>query len=257
MIRICVKKPLYSYERVVYPNNLIDSKADIIRYMRYTDGEVEGLNYKDKDETLINDLALSEDELFMLYDKKVRNEIRRADKEDISFYFFDAKEVSRHEDKVKEVIDKYYDFCDGINKPELKNNLNQDEFKAFVANGNIAISKAEYGDGWVYHIYMYDDKTAMLWFSFSDYRNLEGKNQVAGWANRALHHKDMMAFKELGLEKYEWGGISSSKEPNGIDKFKMNFGGTVTKVYYDFKGNTLKGRMLIGLKSLISKRKEE
>ncbi|MBP5599727.1 MAG: hypothetical protein J6X48_05535 [Lachnospiraceae bacterium] len=256
MIRICVKKPLYSYERVVFPNSIIESKADIIRYMRYTVGDVEGLKYEEKDETLINDLTLSEDELFMLYDKKVRNEIRRAEKEDISFYFYNAKEVAINAGK-EEVIDKYYDFCDGINKPELKNNLNRDEFKAFVANGNIAISKAEYGDGGVYHIYMYDDKTAMLWFSFSDYRNLEGKNQVAGWANRALHHKDMMAFKELGLEKYEWGGISSSKEPNGIDKFKMNFGGTVTNVYYDFKGNTLKGKILIGLKSLISKRKEE
>ena len=33
-------------------------------------------------------------------------------------------------------------------------------------------------------------------------------------------------MKKMGIENYDWGGISSLDNPNGIDKFKMAFGGS-------------------------------
>ena len=251
MIRICIRKPLYSYERLVFPDKMVDSSADIVRYMRFDKNCLEGLRLDEKEETLVNDLSKTEEELFAGYDKKVRNEIRRAEKEEITFHFWSANDLNKQNIDIDSIIKKYYEFCEGIKQPKLKKNLNKLEFDEYIQNDNVAISKAEYGDGWVYHIYLYDSSIAMLWFSFSDYRNLEGKNQIAGWANRALHHKDMMAFKNIGLDRYEWGGIKSSSAPNGIDKFKMNFGGQLTEVYYDSVANTFKGKMLIWIKRIL------
>ncbi|WP_242886157.1 hypothetical protein [Faecalibacterium sp. BCRC 81149] len=38
-------------------------------------------------------------------------------------------------------------------------------------------------------------------------------------------------LKEMGVKEYDWGGIASCDEPNGIDRFKMPFGGRYNEDY--------------------------
>lgn len=45
-----------------------------------------------------------------------------------------------------------------------------------------------------------------------------------GRANKYLHWHDWLLLKNIGVIEYDWGGIASYDNPNGIDKFKMSFG---------------------------------
>lgn len=256
MIRLKIYKKLYSYERVIFADKAIESNADIVRYMRIREEDFPDLTISDRDETPIFDLSMSEEEMYASYDKKLRNEVRRAFKENIKFEYISNEILKNDNSVVAEIINKYYAFCDSINQSRLKKNLDRIEFEALVENGNVSASLATYEGGFVYHIYIHDDDTVMLWFSFSDYRENESCRQINGWANRGLHHKDFLEFKARGMNTYDFGGISSSLNPNGIDKFKMSFGGGIVNVGYGFVGNTVKGKLFIRLKELVSKVKK-
>lgn len=53
----------------------------------------------------------------------------------------------------------------------------------------------------------------------------------------------MKLFAGIGIQKYDWGGISSLTEPNGIDVFKMKFGGDLTTYYNVITGQTPLGKL--------------
>lgn len=250
MIRLQNKKHFYTYERIVFADKAIESNADIVRYMRYRDSNmIEGI-ISEEYITLITDLSLPHEEIFAGYDSKLRNQIRRAYKEKIDFCLYDKLSVENDYELLSRIRDEYYRFCESINEKRLKYNLQWDEFLLYVRNGNLFVSKAEYDGGWVYHIYQIDRKSAMLWFSFSDYRTHGVNKQLAGWANRALHDQDILFFQQHGFKEYDWGNISSVNEPNDIDKFKMSFGGKIEPVYCGFVANNSKGRMLLKFRKL-------
>ena len=254
MIRLKMKKKLYTYERIVFPEQQIKSDADITRYMRFYDLEKVPKGVEcDSNITPVTDLCLTLEEIQKQYSKDVRYEVRRASRENIKFLMYDNLHTSNNIEFVKKLAKKYYEFCDVIEEPDLKNNLNFDEFLLFVEQGNIIVSKAEFENGWTYHIYQVDGKYAMLWFSFSDYRKEGANKSMAGWANRGLHDYDIQYFKKHDYEKYDWGNIASFEEPNHIDKFKMSFGGEIKTVYSCFVGNTLKGKILIKLREVRNK----
>ena len=252
MIRLFVRKRFYSYERVVFVDGKVDSNADIIRYMRYTDKDLFGDKNPDVVVSPITDLTATEEEIQSKYDKDVRYEIRRAAKENVTYNVYDVLDEKEDLAMLKDIAEKYYDFCDNLKLPSMKNNLIFDEFLQFVKKGYIVITKGEYEGGWVYHIYQTDGKNAMLWFSFSDYRNT-GKKQIAGWANRGLHNNDIMYFKSKGFTAYDWGNVASVDKPNNIDKFKMSFGGDLVTIYSSFVANTKKGKFFITLRKIKNK----
>ena len=55
--------------------------------------------------------------------------------------------------------------------------------------------------------------------------------RTSGRANKFLHWHDWLLLKNIGVIEYDWGGIASYDNPNGIDKFKMSFGGEYRKYY--------------------------
>jgi hypothetical protein len=203
--------------------------------------------------TPVTDLTIPEDQIVSGYSKDVRYEIRRAGREKITYHVFDNINFTHDEQLVLDVIEKYYMFCDQINFPELKHNLDKTEFREMIENRNIVITKAEFENGWTYHVYQVDGESALLWFYFSDYRKENANKSMAGWANRGLHHNDILYFKNKGYSVYDWGNIASKEEPNQIDKFKMSFGGEIKKVYCCFVGNTMKGKFLVWLREIKNK----
>ena len=93
----------------------------------------------------------------------------------------------------------------------------------------------------------------MLNYSVSNFRMDPSKRNLAGRMNKLLHIKDMDWFRERNYTLYDWGNISSSQNPNGIDIFKMSFGGDVVTVYNSFVGNSFLGRLLVVLYKLARK----
>ena len=90
----------------------------------------------------------------------------------------------------------------------------------------------------IYHTHIFDDNRARLLHSASLYRlenDEEGNTRnIIGMANRYLHYKEMLFFRDLGLKKYDWGGAGRGEDVINITEFKESFGG-YTKTYYDFE----------------------
>ena len=111
--------------------------------------------------------------------------------------------------------------------------LSVNNFLAYAAKSNFYLTAASIGGREVvYHAYVTDETHTRLLISCSEFRvaNKEMRNAI-GRANKYLRWEDMMFFKDLGVKKYDWGGVASFANPNGIDKFKMGFGGTPVEYY--------------------------
>ena len=254
MIRLVMKKRLYSYERIIFPRNIERSKCDIIRYMRFFElPDSIQASECDTYRTPVTDLMMTEEQIKAGYSKEVRYEVGRAGRENIRFMVYDQLDRKRDEEFIRSIEEQYFAFCEQINHPELIHNLEIAEFEKMIEDGNIIISKAEFENGWTYHIYQVDGQNALLWFSFSDYRKENANKSMAGWANRGLHDYDIMYFKHVGYSLYDWGNIASEVEPNQIDKFKMSFGGEIKTAYCCFVGNTIKGKFLVWLRRIKNK----
>lgn len=55
------------------------------------------------------------------------------------------------------------------------------------------------------------------------------------------------------LKEYDWGGIASYESPNGIDKFKMSFGGEYRKYYNLFCNCSFTARAYAKIRKLLKR----
>jgi lipid II:glycine glycyltransferase (peptidoglycan interpeptide bridge formation enzyme) len=88
----------------------------------------------------------------------------------------------------------------------------------------------------VTHIYLHDGNRTVLLHSYHK-SNISDK-KLKGYANKCLHWKDMLSFKDFGLKLYDFGGINMQQHL-GISKFKMSFGGDVVDCYSYIEVNPL------------------
>lgn len=52
-----------------------------------------------------------------------------------------------------------------------------------------------------------------------------------------------LLLKEMGVKEYDWGGIASCDESNGIDRFKMSFGGRYNEDYNLYAACSLRAKV--------------
>lgn len=179
--------------------------------------------------TLENDLTLEEDEIFSAFNKNYKYEIRRAVKEGVKCVV-----VESNYNGLSSVVDEFESVYNKMFASKgMRNKFNRALVQAGLEAGNIVIGKAyaEGRDCVVYHAYLVDGKRTMLMYSASTLTESESKDisNLIGWMNKHLHWFEMLWFKGKGYLTYEWGGINSAENPNGIAKFKMGFGGEITK----------------------------
>ena len=254
MIRIPDISHFYSFERIMFPclKDINNSKTDVIRYMRFKEriglfsGEIE-----DVDSTLITNLHLTNEQIFQKFSQTVRYEIKRSLADDIRIYFYICKDLEDNLSIVEDFKNTFMSYCDICDNQLLKKVYSDQNIRSYIDNECVLISKAEFHNGKVYHLYVFDENDALLIYSASDYRKNEIDKSLAGRANKLLHYKDMLYLKEKGLSNYDWGNVASFELPNGIDKFKMSFGGTRMKVYSYFVGNSLLGKFLVFSKKIL------
>ncbi|WP_281532033.1 hypothetical protein [Anaerocolumna aminovalerica] len=207
--------------------------------------------------TIHTDLSVSEEELNIKISKNFRYEIRRAQRENIKIHFLKGKEALESPDILNQFEQTYNNM---FVEKNMSNRLNMKYVIAALKAEAMVLSIAidgKSGQTLVYHAYVIDEDNALLLYSASKLWTDKVLGNLIGYANKYLHWEDMCYMKHVGIQNFEWGGISSKDEPNGIDKFKMSFGGEVVQLKNCIFANSLKGRLYVKVLKERDKRKNE
>ncbi|WP_026379204.1 hypothetical protein [Afifella pfennigii] len=174
--------------------------------------------------TLLIDLRQSEEDINAAISKTPASHIKRARRDGVI-----VSPISDYE----EYAGFYNAITGAIGRPQLGK-------RPKGWNTDIRAFGALFEDKWLaMHSYICDReaKRARLLHSVSTFRSQEdtAKRNFLGRANRLLHHRCMMLFREEGFQTYDFGGYrpeSPDPEIRGIARFKEGFGGTRRLEYH-------------------------
>ena len=195
--------------------------------------------------SLVSDLAVTEDALIDAFGKDCRYKIRRADSKDGLELEFLAEPAQR--------LNEFCSFFDAFAKQRSLAPADSRWLRAACEARQLALSSARRdGEVLVWHAYVLGAGTARLQHSGSHFRSRENEYRaLIGRANRWLHWQSMLRFREMGLRRYDWGGLfedESAPEHAGINKFKREFGGRDERSFDCTVPLTLKGRVYLPLR---------
>lgn len=254
MVDFVFKRSIFSIREMAFGSfsNTNQGGADVI-YMHSNDAENSAISSDcigKQQYTLLNDLKSSEEEILSNVKKNCRYEIRRAVREEAKTEFLDAKMLKDNMNVINDFQRIYNQMFQqkGMDSYSFNKNL----VLAAVESGNITITSCEDANDKslvVYHAYLCDGESTVLMYSASPVWEKYDKEKInaIGRMNKYLHYQDMLEFKKRMYSRYEWGGITNPVEPNGIDKFKMEFGGEVKSYYNYIVSKSLKGRLYLYL----------
>ncbi len=175
--------------------------------------------------TLLINLTQEEDVIWSAFKKNTKQQIRKALSEN-NFL------VKMYHDSLDDSIFSQY-ICERktFTKERELSHVSISTFNAYKKNGILYISNIADIDGkiLVWHTYIVIGERVIILTSnsFFESTNKDIKNLV-GRANRLLHWKDMLYFKEKGYKIYDFGGWydgNENKKMSGINRFKESFGG--------------------------------
>lgn len=166
-------------------------------------------------ETSTLDLTRSEDEILAAMKSNTRNEIKRAIKEGCEF---------EHNTDYAAFVPFFNDFAISKGLPERVDVHTLAKYDKTV----ITVAKKD-GVVLAMHATVVNPKDgeSLLLYSCSKRLDQTVDRKLIGWANRFLHYRDFLLFKEMGATKYEWNGICTDpqrKEVYNISQFKLSFG---------------------------------
>lgn len=224
MINVKRKIKGLSYSQKWFYDNIsfIDS-LKIVSYLQTNYSRRKLFFIRTKFYTIRIDLTKSINELYDGFSKETKYEIRRAERDGINvIYNYNERSF----------LKIYNAFAEkkGLNKitiDKLNSFKNHLLISASISNNEISSV----------HLYLCDGEIARLLYSA---RNIDChlKNSEIGRANRYLHYKDILFFKDLNYKIYDLGGYADSDDENlvGINKFKLSFGGNIVEMhhYYSF-----------------------
>lgn len=169
-----------------------------------------------KGQSAETDLTQPMDAVMALMKSNVRNEIRRAEKEGVTFGFVESLE---------EFVPFYNAFCESKGLPDCTSVARMAKY-----GRKLVLTKAVH-DGVVLamHANLLDAESgvSLLIYSCSP-RLADGVDRkLIGWGNRFLHYKDLEHLKAHGAKVYDWSGVCTdpSSECYTIGQFKLAFGG--------------------------------
>lgn len=229
----------------------LENKAQIIRLVRAESAEVDKLDKRYEATevyTLVSDLKEDREELWAKLNKNYKYEINRAYKENISINFYNSNAI-----KEKKILDDfrktYMSFSKQLGIKSVEKAYDEEKIHSYIDNDCILISVAILDNAIVYHLYVYDGLNTVLCYSASDVREEGVDRSLVGRMNKLLHWEDMLYFKGKGIEKFDWGNVSTKdvSNYNGIDKFKKGFGGYDKKLYNITVSNGCWGDLAIEL----------
>lgn len=230
MVTIFKKRYGLKYAEVWFPDSDWKKvKSDIIRLHCFTD--VEGIRSEQLElqHTRLTDLTQSVEELQSNVVKNAFRYIRKSFLEGITVRHFTSEEVCKDQSILREFSECYHAmFADKTMEIHLDTAAVLNCAKA----GALIISVAYLnGEPVVYHSHIDGKDRAICWHSCSKCRSETEISNMIGRANKRLHWEDWLFFKERGCATYDWGGVFAYDSENGIDRFKMLFGGAPHDYY--------------------------
>ena len=198
--------------------------------------------------TLVNDLSLEADAIMKAFSRTNRYEIRRAELNgelQAAFYTDPRAHLAR-----------FYAFYDEFARQKKLPLAYRRRLDAAANAGQLVLSCASRRDqALVWHAYITHGGKGALFHSASHFRTaLNGDAAHIARANRWLHWRDMLNFKQHGLREYDWGGLfENESDPNhaGINRFKREFGGRPQRTYNGDVPVTIKGRAYLVMRATL------
>ena len=194
--------------------------------------------------SLANDLTADAETLKASFGKTNRYKIHRAEiKDELEAEFFE--DCRPH-------LDSFCGFYDSFADQKCLQRLYRRELQAACEAGQLVLTSAKCrGQVLVWHAYIRLRDTAALLHSASHFRaHAAADRAVVGRANRWLHWRDMLEFKRLGLNRYDWGGMFDDEKipaQASINAFKREFGGIPVHHWNCTLPMTLKGRSYLSM----------
>ena len=253
MVNFIYKRAIFRVREMAFISigSVLKEKCDVI-YLHSEDKEIP-VDYKPEyaqyQYTYVNDLSESEDFLFSNVKKNCKYEIRRAEKEGAIFVIYHSrdKEIDR------DILNKFEMTYNNMFRAKgIPLSFNRSLINKAMENGQLVVSVCYSNDDLdnkVYHAYLVDETNAILIYSTSSIWELNNKEDInrIGRFNKFLHWQDMKWFMKRNYLRYEWGGIANPQEPNGIDKFKGEFGGEICAFYNYLVSASVLGKLYIYL----------
>ena len=195
--------------------------------------------------SLVTDLCVGNEAIVNDFGKDCRYKVRRAETKDglQAEFFLDPE--SR--------LEEFGGFYDAFAKEKALPPCDRQWLAAAARARQLALTSASRnGEVLIWHAYVMAGKTARLQYSASRFRDRDNDYRaLIGRANRWLHWKEMLRFREMGLERYDWGGLfenESTPERAGVNQFKRDFGGRPQRTYICTVPVTLRGRLYLPLR---------
>lgn len=194
--------------------------------------------------SMITDLSVPENAIAERFGKDCRYKIRRADSKDGLAMEFMNDPRGR--------LEEFCAFFDAFAKQKGFWPCDRKWLLAACDTGRLVLTSASRdGEALVWHAYLVSGRSAWLQYTGSCFRDKDNDHRaLIGRANRWLHWKEMLRFKEMGMERYDWGGLFEDESVpgnEGINRFKKDFGGTPVRTYDCTVPITLKGRIWLPL----------
>ncbi len=201
--------------------------------------------------TLLIDLTKTELNLYSDIKQNTRYEIRRSETKDncIAEYFFKQDNMLRDFSKFYGIFAEY----SGLPK------LDYIKLNQMFINDRIVFSRINCeGETLVWHAYYCIGGRARLLYSVSIFHGLtSAQRNLIGRANRYLHWKDIVHFKNLNYHSYDLGGWSplgdSDIKKQKINKFKEEFGGRKIVNYDCIYPDSRIGKIFLKIKRMIGR----
>jgi len=171
--------------------------------------------------TVVNALDRTEQEMLGNFTSTVRNEVRRSERENVRFELMNDVEVFR----------QFHNEFASAKRTYLADKGLLDGYK-----DKLFITCAKLGDRVLAaHAYLCDSETETVRLLFSSNARLTQQIDAnfIGRANKYLHFKDMIHFRDSGYRLYDFGGFAyntSDRERQGINAFKRSFGGELVRL---------------------------
>lgn len=259
MIDTSYQKKFLTVNQIWYPQETTIAdllkekrKADIIFVHGVSEEETKGsFRGWQAYHTCMNDLTMSEEDMLTNINKAVKYQFRRSEKDEIEVRFYEKQDI----EESPELLDIFTDIYERMYQSKGSDTkFNITAVKKYLEADAITFSAVWHqGEALVFHSYIRDDKDTRLLHSASCFREESADQSMIGRANKRLHWEDIKYFKAKGLERYDWGGISDFENPNGIDEFKLKFGGDKITYYNVFTGNTLLGKAAVTAMKLMKR----
>lgn len=231
-------------EDVVSDDYRKDVGGDLIFLHGTRANPAEGLLYTTQ-HTLIKDLRPSEDELFAALGKHLRQYIRRSVKDEgIRVEIWDSKELQENASCIEcsaELFERMF------HDKGMSQSFNMALANKYITENALTIGMAYDCDTPLgFSAVIHDSLSSRLWTSAFDFRNPNHDGQVLSRAHQRLDWEIILWHKRHGMVSFDFGGVNSFDEPDGIAQFKMRFE-SKGKVTYN---NYLIPRTLLGKAAL-------